>query len=172
MDVMKGLHDRGLLRGVRLSPRGVSLVEMLVVIGVIGVLAAVAIPKFVDLMGPSKVTVARNLLETLNGAIHRFNQSNYELLYAANASGSDEILVLRTMQYRDSNNPAVGSPYMRTDWSPVTSGSASDYRIMWMGNLFKLLQPGQSGTGIKVDFEGGDLGKPVAFPPGFVMAGR
>jgi type II secretory pathway pseudopilin PulG len=149
------------------------LTELLVTIAVIGVLAAVAIPSTINIYAPSKEAIARNLLESLNGAIHRFNQTNYELLYTAvSASGQDEIHVLRTMQYRDPNNPKPGSPYMRVDWNPVTSSSTADYRIMWMGNVYKLLSPGQQGTGIKVNFDGADLGVPYVFPAGFTMAGK
>ena len=50
-------------------------------IAILAVMAAVAIPKFGSVLGPSKETVARNLAETLNGAVHRFNQTNYELLF-------------------------------------------------------------------------------------------
>jgi prepilin-type N-terminal cleavage/methylation domain-containing protein len=169
---MKGLHDKWFDHRHRPSQRGVSLVELVLVIGLIGVLAAIAIPQFTDLLGPSKVTIARNLQETLNGAVHRFNQANYELTTSVVGSGEDEIAVLRTLQYRHPARPKPGSPYMRTDWSPTTSSASADYRIIWMGNLYKLLEPGQSGTGIKVSFDGGDLGKPVVFPPGFTMAGQ
>lgn len=152
---------------------GFSLTEVLTVIGVIGVLAAVAIPSMTGVFGPSKSAIARNLLETLNGAVHRFNQTNYELLYTGiSVSGNDEILILRTMQYRNPNNPAIGSPYMRNDWNPAISASTEDYRLMWMGNLYRLLEPGQSGTGLKVNFDASDLGTPFVFPPGFTMAGK
>ena len=149
------------------------MAETLTVIAIIGVLAAIAIPNMRGLLGTSKTTIANNLVETLNTAVHRFNQTNYELLATAvSNSAQDELLTLRTLQYRNPTNPKPGSPYMRHDWNPTASSSASDYRVVWSGSLYKLLEPGESGTGLKVDFEGGDLGEPFVFPSGFTMAGQ
>lgn len=149
------------------------MAEVLTVIAILGVLAAVAIPGYTGSLGPSKTAIARNLTETLNNAVHRFNQTNYELLFTGVAvSGQDEMLILRTMQYRNPDNPAPGSPYMRVDWNPAVSSSTADHRIMWTGTVYRLLEPGQSGTGLKVNFEGADMGTPFVFPPGFTMAGK
>ena len=170
---MKGMHGsiNQRLKGRRW--RGISLVEVVTTIAVIGILAAVAIPSFSGVVSPSKVALARNAVETLNSAVHRFNQTNYELLFTGvSASGQDEMLILRTMQYRNPDNPAPGSPYVRCDYNPSLSSSSSDYRAMWMGNLYKLLEPGQPGTGLKIIFDGSDLGVPFVFPPGFTMAGK
>lgn len=170
---MKGTHGSRLWSPRRRGAAGISLAEVLTVIAVIGILAAVAIPSISGVFSPSKTAIARNLVETLNGAVHRFNQTNYELLFTGvSVSGQDEMLILRTMQYRNPANPAPGSPYMRNDWNPAISSSSADYRIMWMGNLYRLLEPGQSGTGLKVNFDGSDLGVPFVFPPGFTMAGK
>ena len=154
-------------------PRGLSMAEVLTVVAIIGVLVAIAIPNVGGLLGSSKATVARNLVETLNQAVHRFNQTNYEMLIpAVSSSSEEELLVLRTLQYRNPANPKPGSPYMRRDWNPATSSNTSDYRVAWSGSLYKLLAPGQSGTGLKVDFGGGDLGEPFVFPSGYTMAGQ
>src|SRR6478736_5608215 len=102
---------------------GFSLPEIMAVIGIIGVLASAAVVAIPRVLGSSKSTVARNLVETLNSGLHRFNQSNYELIYTATSAATDELTVLRTLQYRDPTLPAVGSPYVRNDWNPATSSS-------------------------------------------------
>jgi hypothetical protein len=121
----------------------------------------------------SKVAVARNLVETLNSGVHRFNQANYELLVTSTpASANDELAVLRTLQYRNPTAPVTGSPYVRNDWNPGPSGSTADYRLVWAGSMFQLVEPGAAGTGLKVKFDGSDLGTPYAFPAGYTMAGQ
>ena len=153
--------------------RGISLTEVLTVIAIIGVLGALFIPNLGDVFTPSKAAMARNVCETLNGAVHRFNQVNYEMLFTGvAASGQDEMLILRSMQYSNPNNHAPGSPYVRNDWNPAISSSTADYRLMWTGTLYRLLAPGQSGVGLKVEFDARDITTPFVFPDNFTMAGK
>ena len=148
------------------------MVEMLITIAVIGILASVATVIYSVTLDQSKKILATNVKETLNTAIHRFNASCYELVYAPTGTGTDEVYVLRTLQYRNPNNPQTGAPFMRNDWDPSESSSTSDYRIAWQGSMFTLLTPGTSGTGLKVAFDGSDLGKTITFPSNFAMAGE
>jgi prepilin-type N-terminal cleavage/methylation domain-containing protein len=166
-------------RGTRIAisrlrkTRGFSLGEIMVVICIIGILASAAIMAIPRALDSSKVAVARNLVETLNSGVHRFNQANYEMLVTAvPAASTDELAVLRTLQYRNPTAPVTGSPYVRNDWNPVSSSSTADYRIVWAGSMFQLVQPGAAGTGLKVKFDGSDLGTPYTFPAGFAMAGQ
>jgi prepilin-type N-terminal cleavage/methylation domain-containing protein len=153
--------------------RGFTMTEVVTVVAIAGIMSAIAIPAYTGYLDKTRGAIASNLLETLNDGLHRFNEGNYELLYpAADGSTSDEMTVLRTLQYRKPVNPIVGSPYVRNNWSPLGSSSANDYRIVWTGSLFKLLTPGQSGTGLKVAFDASDLGTPYNFPSNFSMAGQ
>ena len=170
--VMKGTRTPPLARASQ-QRRGFSLTEVIVVVAVIGIIAMIAIPRFANLTPSAKAVIATNAMETLNTAVHRFNMSNYELLFNAVApSGQDEMLILRTIQYRNPDNPKPGSPYMRNDWNPAISSSSDDYRLMWTGSLYKMVPPGEVGTGLKVMFDASDLGTAFVFPPNFTMAGR
>ena len=149
-----------------------SLAEIVVVVAIIGTLSAVAIANFSGLNNASRDTYAKELLERVNNAVHRFNDSNYQLKAHVVTDGSDASWIIQTLQYRKPVNPAVGSPYLANNWTPATSQSTSDYRLVWTGKLFKLLNPGDSGVGVKVDFDGGSLSTPYTFPSDFTMAGR
>lgn len=150
-----------------------SLVEVLVSISIVAILSMLAIPSYMNYFGTSKETLAGTVLETLNTAVHRFNEGNYELRVSP-GTGTDaavELAVVRTLQYRNPLNPRVGSPYIHNHWNPTASSNVNDYRLQWKGTLFGLLTPGTSGSGLKVVFDGGDLTTPYVFPSNFTLAG-
>jgi prepilin-type N-terminal cleavage/methylation domain-containing protein len=153
--------------------RGMSLTEVLTVVSIIGILAAVAVPIYSSTFGNSQSTVAENTLETLNAAVHSFNEINYELvLTTADTNGQNEMAILQTLQYRSPTNPSPSSPYMDPAWSPTISSSTSDYRLVWQGTLFTLVSPGTSGTGLKVAFDGSDFGTSYSYPSGYTTVGQ
>ncbi|MEI6535833.1 MAG: prepilin-type N-terminal cleavage/methylation domain-containing protein [Verrucomicrobiaceae bacterium] len=151
---------------------GMSLVEMLMTISIIAILSSLAISNFAGINEKSKASVAKELLERTNTAVHRFNETNYELVVNVATDGSDGMAVIRTLQYRKPVNPSVGSPYLANNWNPDISSSTLDYRLVWSRTLFKLVNPGDMGTGIKVDFSGAALTTPYTFPTGYTMAGK
>ena len=155
------------------AARGMSLVEMLVTISIIAILSVLAIPTYMEYFSTSKATLASSLLETLNSAVHRFDEGNYELnvTEGTDNAASVELSILRTLQYRNPLNPKVGSPYLHKRWNPVASTDTNAYRIKWKGRLFVLLAPGDSGSGLMVNFDGGDMGTPYSYPANFTMAG-
>lgn len=149
--------------------------EMVIVISIMGVLAAVVVAPMSQFYGASKDALAAARQETLNQGLHRFAQQNYELLFdAMDGTISDEMVILRTLQYRDPNinRAQPGSPYMDPRYNPVSSSDSKVHRLRWTGKLFELLKPGQNGTGILMDFEGRDFTTAFDFPPNFQMAGR
>lgn len=155
--------------------RGFSMSEMVVVICILSVLAGITVQTFGQFLGGSKDALAASRQETLNQALYRFAQQNYELLFdAMNGSVADELVILRTLQYRDPNinRAQPGSPYVDPRYNPVSSSDTAAYRLRWAGKLFELLKPGQSGTGILMNFEGTDFTTAFVFPPNFQMAGR
>lgn len=154
-------------------PLGLSLPEVIIVLAILSVLLALAIPQFQGVFGGSQAALARNVVETLNSAVHRYGQGNRELIRQnMSASGVDEMDVLRALQWRDPVSPKPGSPYMRPDWNPETSSSTADYRLQWNGSLYALLPPGTAGLGIKVKFDGSDITTPFIFPPGYNPGGK
>lgn len=149
--------------------------EMVMVICILAVLAGIAVHSFGQFLGGSKDALAMARQETLNRAVYRFAQQNYELVFdAMNGSIADELVILRTLQYRDPNinRAQPGSPYMDPRYNPVSSSDDTLHRLRWTGTLFELLKPGTGGTGIIMNFEGTDFTTAFVFPPNFQMAGR
>ncbi|MEX2578577.1 MAG: type II secretion system protein [Verrucomicrobiales bacterium] len=154
-----------------------SLVELLIVIAVIGILAAIAVPNIGNVVLGSKRGVAENVVETLNKATRQFGHSQWDLRTDPVAgSGEDEMHLLRTLQWREPDASSGGElnpkgPFMRPDWSPSTSTSDEDFRAEWTGSSWKLVEPDETGVGLKLVFDGSDLGKPFVHPADFVPAG-
>jgi len=157
------------------SERGFSMSELVVVICILSVLAGIAVQSFGQFLSGSKDALAAARQETLNQAVYRFAQQNYELLFTPiNGSVADEMVILRTLQYRDPNinRAQPGAPFMDPRYNPVLSSDNTEYRLVWAGRLFQLLKPGQNGTGLKMNFDGNDFTTAFVFPPNFQMAGR
>ncbi len=156
----------------RRSQHAFSMMELVVVVGVLGVLSALAIPAFQGMFSDSKRIIATEVLETLNRGLKNHAQSNYEFVLAAdNDSTDDEMAIVRSLQWRDPLDPATGAPYLRPNWNPSTSSSAEDFRLQWNGRTFTLIEPGTDGSGVKVNFEATDYGGNYNFPDDFVPVG-
>jgi prepilin-type N-terminal cleavage/methylation domain-containing protein len=147
---------------------GMSLIEIMVTVGILGVLASVGSVAFENIHEKSKEAIARSIVEKLNKATHDYNHA-YKPLDTPflESSGGDEKAILMTLQYREPVNPGVGEPYMRPDWKPVRTSDTDEYRYVWRGRNWDLLLPGESGAGLKVQFDATDIGEMVTFPSGY-----
>ena len=154
---------------------GFSMTELVIVISLMGVLAGIAVVPLNQFLNGGKDALAMTRQETLNQAVYRFAQQNYELQFnPSSGTLADELVILRTLQYRDPNinRAKIGSPYFDPRYNPVSSSSTSDYRLRWTGKMYELLSPGQSGTGILMNFDGTDFTTAFVFPPNFQTSGR
>lgn len=151
---------------------GVSLVEMVLVVGVLGILAGVGFAAYQNIQEKSKEAIARSVTEKLNKATHDYNHAYKPLDTPFLASSADdEKAIVMTLQYREPDNPGVGEPYMRPDWKPALTIDENEYRHIWRGRNWDLLVPGETGAGLKVQFDGTDIGDMVVFPPGYTRFG-
>ncbi len=151
---------------------GFSLVELIVTIGVLGVLAALAVVNYGGTLDSSKLVVAKEVAETVNLALKKHAQVNYAFNLAADDAGTtDELAIVRSLQYRNPSDPAPGAPFVRPNWHPVGSSSSEDYRLRWNGKIFVILEPGTAGSGLKVAFRASDYGENYDFSGGFTPVG-
>lgn len=154
---------------------GYSLSELIWIIALMGILASIAIPHMGESLSNSKAVIAREKLEMMNKGVHAFAEcAGFSITRTPmNSSGADETLVLHDLQTRSLTSPTPGSPFVDPTYRPVSSSDPNDYRIAWTSNfVFKLLSPGETGTGLKVPFDGSDIGEPWVAPPGYNPGGR
>lgn len=127
---------------------GFSLVEIMVVIGVLSIVVAIAIPSISNVLPGAREATARANLEHLNQAVLKFNYANWELVLASEAGSDDELAIARSLQYRSASDPTPGSPYFAPTLSLVESSDDSTYRAAWNGRSFQMVAPGTVGTGL------------------------
>jgi len=126
--------------------RGMSLVEVMIVIGVLAVIASILIPAMVGIVPGSKAATAEANLEYLNQAVLKFNHASTEITNAVESGGADEQAVFATLQARDATLP--GSPFLGTNFRSNLSNTDTTYRASWNGRMFQLVSPGSAGTGL------------------------
>lgn len=125
---------------------GVSLVELLIVIGVITVLAAIVLPRMTGLSRPAEFTAAREAMERVNRAVNLYKQSVAAISVEAAEGFEDEAQVLQLLQEEIPGAP--GSPFLDPKLRyPVTSESDRP-RGYWDGEYFRLRAAEQSGAGL------------------------
>jgi len=153
--------------------RGMSFAEVMMALGVLGVIVAILIPSIMNVVPHAKSSTAEANLEQLNRAVLRFNQANWELIHPVSGDSSDEEAIFRSLQYRApaTSNPAPGSPYIEQTLTFVDSDSDETYRASWNGRMFQLISPGTGGEGIDLSrmYEGG--GTAVEFEEGYQPVG-
>ena len=54
---------------MKMSKKGFTLIELMIVVAIIGILAAIAIPKFANLINKSKEGATKGALSTVRSAI-------------------------------------------------------------------------------------------------------
>lgn len=159
----------------RVPYRGFSLTEMLVVVAIVGVITAIALPYYGNIRDSALRTQATDRMEQLNRAVKLYNQSNWELVTAADPNAvTDELKVLRSLQYnwQGRTRPMnATTPYYPAKWNPVESSDASQLRFRWNGRSFELLGNGVAGKGLLMNFQGTDVTTDYAFPPGYKPEG-
>ena len=103
---------------------GFTLIELMIVVAIIGILAAIAIPKFADLIRKSNEGATRGSLSGIRSALNIYYGDN-EGTYPAGASGSNKTFLQEAMVPKYLEKwPSVytGGLHRKTDTVDVISG--------------------------------------------------
>lgn len=97
---------------MRCNERGFSLIELMAVVAIVGVLAAVALPMFQDYVTRSQVVEAITLIGDARGQVLAAHSESDD--WAAIAAEFEEIVRVRRGQYSD-NLVLLPGPVLRID---------------------------------------------------------
>jgi len=124
--------------------------ELVVVIAVIGVMAAIAIPILGNNVKTATTATAKRNLDLLNAAVQSFNQANWELVLSTSGGSDDEQAIFDSLRYRDPDVrlASPGSPYLPPNATFVASSDTNSYRAVWNGRLYEFRSAGTVGTGL------------------------
>ena len=110
--------------------RGFTLIEIMVVVVILGILAALVVPQIMSRPDQAKVTVARNDIKAISAALDMFKLDNYS--YPSTQQGLEALV----------RKPS-GSPTAR-NWNP--DGYLKRLPVDPWGNPYQYLAPGSKGA--------------------------
>jgi prepilin-type N-terminal cleavage/methylation domain-containing protein len=161
----------GSISGFCQRNKAFSITEMVVVISIIAILAAIVINSYGDLSLNAKRTIAYHRMEDLNNRLHKRSMAYKIYISAANITTDvDEKILLFDMQNAWPGQPQA--PYFDPTYAPKSSSDIDEFRMRWAGERLEMLEPGTPGLGLQVPFDGSDYGPKRVYPPGASSSGR
>jgi len=110
----------------RSGERGFTLIELMIVVAIIGILAAIAIPKFADLIRKSNEGSTKGNLGALKGALAVYYGQN-EGIYP-----TDALVSLTANGTYMQNIPTANMPPFHAKSTTVNTGTAVNDAAGWM----------------------------------------
>lgn len=110
-----------------IAQKGFTLLELMVVVVIVGVLAALVVPNFLDRPNEARVTAAKTDIAAINGALKLYKLDNHR--YPTSEQG------LNALVQRPTSGPAPAN------WKPYLDKLPND---PW-GTPYQYLQPGVKG---------------------------
>ena len=79
---------------MKMTKKGFTLIELMIVVAIIGILAAIAVPKFADLINKSKDGATRGTLSAIKGALQIYYGDNEGAYPVTDAGGALEVALI------------------------------------------------------------------------------
>ncbi|HDZ56299.1 MAG TPA: type II secretion system protein GspG [Pseudomonas xinjiangensis] len=117
------------MKGYRTSQRGFTLIEVMVVVVILGILAAVVVPRVMDRPDQARTTKAQNDVRALESALNLYRLDNFN--YPTTEQGLNALVI-----------PPTGGDEAR-NWR--TGGYIDRLQKDPWGNDYQYLRPGREG---------------------------
>src|SRR6056297_3511693 len=110
-------------RKALVNNKGFTLIELLVVIAVLGILAAIAIPRLTGVTDKARLSEAKSMIGTLKNAQEMFKTEYPDQDYVTADSSTDDPPIGDLGEYVDAGSLALD------DWIVNIDGSSDSYTI-------------------------------------------
>ena len=139
----------------RLAKKGFTLIELLIVVAIIAILAAIAVPNFLEAQTRAKVSRAKADMRSLATAIEAYYVDNNRYMPNPNPAPATAT-ALRSLSTPISyiTNPLIEDVFLPPNATQITSGTGTQFAADALNKSYQYSLRGVSGTSIDAGISG------------------